>query len=162
MRRRSTPLRIMLLSSVASLVFVLGVFLSTGTASAHTASKASVQTAASSMDQCQFGDCNNGCDNGEDCNNGCQFSCCQNNFFENNCGCISFNCGVNPCLLNGICGGCVVCGFNNCNSLEPFIGGVGFSPFDCGSFFFFHRHRHHRHLICFHRRHHRRLVCVFV
>ncbi|HET8851978.1 MAG TPA: hypothetical protein VFN02_05585 [Ktedonobacteraceae bacterium] len=64
MRRRSTPLRIVLLSVVACLVFVLGVVLSTDTASAHSTaaqSSASAQTANGGCDF-EFDNCFNRCD----------------------------------------------------------------------------------------------------
>ncbi len=154
MRRRSTPFRTMLLAFVASLVFVFGMVLSTGTVSAHTASTASAQSSASAMDastRCGGPDC------------GGRFG-----FFPgfgiNQCG--NFGefqfdqCGIG----NGCFGGCFNscqfsgCGFNNCNSLETFVGGDQFG--NCNFFFpsEFHHHRHHRHLVCFRRHHHR--VCV--
>jgi len=144
MRRRSTPFRTMLLAFVASLVFVFGMVLSTGTVSAHTAST-------------QFRHPGHGeFFPSEEFFPGFAFPQCggigEFQFFDQ-CG-IGNGCCFSPCVEFG-------CGLNNCNSFEPFLGGDQFSSFGNCNFFFpseFNHHHHHRHLFCFTRHHHR--VCV--
>ncbi len=143
--RRSTPFRTMLLAFVASLVFVFGMVLSTGTVSAHSASTASAQSSASAMDASTgcgaFG--NNQCNCGFSPDNcgfgGCQFGGCFNDCQFSGC--------FNSCEFGGCGFSCFgECGFNNCNSLEGFVGGDQFSSFENCSFFpQFRHHRHHRH-----------------
>src|SRR6266852_786025 len=96
----STPLRMGFLSVLASLVFVFGMVISTGTVSAHTASAhtaASTQMASSGCGFNQF-DCNSGFGNFSDCGFN-QFDCNFNNF--NSCdfnNCFS-SCNENGCIF---------------------------------------------------------------
>ncbi len=134
MRRRSTPLRIVLLSVVACLVFVLGVVLSTDTASAHSTaaqSSASAQTANGGCDF-EFDNCFNRCDfEFDNCFNRCDFEF--GNCF-NRCDFEFDNC-FNRCDFEFD-----NCRFNNCDFFNEED-----ESSDCGVFFFHHHHhRHHR------------------